>query len=100
MDWEAAVSTRSVRQLRDATIEELLREVFSVRSVPKCYKQDKSRMYLIVRQAPVNRYEHRSWGIYEIQSRYQATTNEDTADGKGLVRAVVNCIMCELSMAL
>jgi hypothetical protein len=33
-------SKRSVRQLRDATIK--LLEVFSMRSVPRCYKQDKS----------------------------------------------------------
>jgi hypothetical protein len=32
-------SNRSVRQLRDATIEELLEAVFSMRSVPRCYKQ-------------------------------------------------------------
>jgi hypothetical protein len=32
-----------VRQLLDATVE-LLEAVFSVRSVPRCYKQDKSRV--------------------------------------------------------
>jgi hypothetical protein len=37
-------STRSVRQLHDAAIEELLGEVFSVRSVLRCYKQGKSRV--------------------------------------------------------
>jgi hypothetical protein len=40
---EAVFSTRSLRQLLDAKIEELLGEVFSVWSVPRCYKQDKSR---------------------------------------------------------
>jgi hypothetical protein len=39
---EAVFSAWSVRRLRDAKTEELMGEVFSVRSVPKCYKQDKS----------------------------------------------------------
>jgi hypothetical protein len=42
-NWEAGFSTPSVRQLRDATIE-LSEAVFSMRSVPRCYKQDKSRV--------------------------------------------------------
>jgi hypothetical protein len=33
-NWEAALFTRSVRYLRDATLEERLGEVFSVRSLP------------------------------------------------------------------
>jgi hypothetical protein len=41
---EAAFSSRSVRQLRDTTIIDMLREVFSVLFVPRCYKQDKSRV--------------------------------------------------------
>jgi hypothetical protein len=38
-NWKAVFSTRSVRYLRDETIEALLGEVFSVRSVSRCYKQ-------------------------------------------------------------
>jgi hypothetical protein len=38
-NWEAEFSTRSVQQLRDATIE-LLEALFSMRSMPRCYKQD------------------------------------------------------------
>jgi hypothetical protein len=30
MDWEAVFCTRSVQQLRDATVEELLEAVFSM----------------------------------------------------------------------
>jgi hypothetical protein len=45
----------SVRQLRGATIEELLGEVFSVRSVPRCYKQDKYRVYILARQSPASK---------------------------------------------
>jgi hypothetical protein len=52
-----------------------------------------------------------SWGTGRIReprvrrtsaagSRYQTTTGEDTADWKDLVRAVVNCRVCELVLAL
>jgi hypothetical protein len=41
--WEPVLSTRSVRQLRDAPVE-LFEAEFSLRSVPMCYKQDKSRV--------------------------------------------------------
>jgi hypothetical protein len=46
-------STRSVRQLDDATIEEQLEAVFSLQSLPRCYKQDKFK--LVVRQSPTNK---------------------------------------------
>jgi hypothetical protein len=39
---EMVFSTRSERQPRDATMNGLLEEVFSMRSVPSCYKQDDS----------------------------------------------------------
>jgi hypothetical protein len=44
-NWETVFCTQSVRQMRDAVIE-LLAEVFSVRSVPRYYKQDMSRTKL------------------------------------------------------
>jgi hypothetical protein len=66
---------RSVRQLYDKTTEELMREAFSVRSMPRCYKQDKSRVWLVVRQSP---------------------TSEDIADWEVLVHAAVNCRVGEL----
>jgi hypothetical protein len=50
-NWEAVFSTRSVPQLRVVTIEEL----FSVRSVPRCYKQDKSGVQLVVSQSPASK---------------------------------------------
>jgi hypothetical protein len=37
-------STRSVRKLRDSTTEELLGEVFSVRSVPRLYNEEQLRL--------------------------------------------------------
>jgi hypothetical protein len=42
-NWEMMFSMKSVCQLHDLTIE-LLVEVFSVRSVSICYKQEKSRI--------------------------------------------------------
>jgi hypothetical protein len=44
-----------VRQLRDATTEELLGEVFSVRSSPRFYEQDKSRVWLVEIQSPASK---------------------------------------------
>jgi hypothetical protein len=35
-NWEAVVSTRPLRQLREAIVEELLGEEFSVPSVSRC----------------------------------------------------------------
>jgi hypothetical protein len=43
INWEAMFSTLSEKQLRDATVEELLGEMFSVRYMPRCHKQDRSR---------------------------------------------------------
>jgi hypothetical protein len=47
-------STQSVRQVHDTTTEELLGEVFSVWSVLRCCKQDKSRIWLVLRQSPTS----------------------------------------------
>jgi hypothetical protein len=44
-----------VRQQPDATIEELLGDVFSVRSVPRSYKEANFRVYLVVRQSPASK---------------------------------------------
>jgi 3-polyprenyl-4-hydroxybenzoate decarboxylase len=41
---EAVFSTRSVRQLRDTTMYELLEDTFSALPVLRLYKQDKSRI--------------------------------------------------------
>jgi hypothetical protein len=54
MNWEAVFSMRSVRQLHD-TIEELFGEVFSVRSMPRCYKQDISTVELVMRLSPASK---------------------------------------------
>jgi hypothetical protein len=44
--------------------------------------------------------EHGSWRIYGVGSDYQTTTGEDIADWENLVRAVVNCRMYALAIAL
>jgi hypothetical protein len=44
--------------------------------------------------------EPRGRGTSTVGSRYQATTGEDTADWKDLLRAVVNCSVCELTTTL
>jgi hypothetical protein len=43
-NWEASFCARSVQQMRDVTTEGLFEAVFSIRSVPICYKQYKSRV--------------------------------------------------------
>jgi hypothetical protein len=82
-----------------ATIGGLREVVFSVRSVPS-YKQE--HYNLVSCETVTGQYgcEHGSWGIDGVGSRYQTTTDEDTADWKDLVRAVVNCRVCELAIAL
>jgi hypothetical protein len=52
---EMVFSTQSMWQLIDPTLEEQLGEVFSVWFVQRCYKQDKSRIYLVVRQLPASK---------------------------------------------
>jgi hypothetical protein len=44
--------------------------------------------------------EPRERGTPAVGSRYQATTGEATADREDLVRALVNCTVCELTLAL
>jgi hypothetical protein len=44
-----------VGQRRHATIEQPLGEVISVRSAPRCYKQEKSRVSSVLRQQPASK---------------------------------------------
>jgi hypothetical protein len=108
-----------VRQLRDVTIQRLLEAVFSVWSVPRCFKQDKPRMYSQLESirrvgswceiatslgvscktvASQQKCEHGRWGNYGVGSHYQTTTSEDIRDWD--VRAVMNCWVCELPIGL
>jgi hypothetical protein len=69
-------------------------KMFSTRPAPICYKQDRWSNELVMRQSPAGKKlsteEEDIVGI-----RQQATTGEDTEDC-----AVVNCRVCELTIAL
>jgi hypothetical protein len=49
INLEVVFSAQSVRQLHEVTMEELLGDVFYVGSMPRCYKQDKSRVLVVMR---------------------------------------------------
>jgi hypothetical protein len=64
--------------------------VFSVLSMPKCYKQDSWSNESIVGQSPAGKnVSTEAEDIVGI--RHQAATGEDTADREDLLRAVMNC---------
>jgi hypothetical protein len=100
-----------------ATTKELLEAVFSVRSVLMLY--DYYERQLRLRQSLETLVRRvRSWSKEFISGqtpagksvnteaenivgiRYQATTGEDTADREDPVRAIVNCRVCGLAIAL
>jgi hypothetical protein len=73
--------------------------MFSVRSIPRCYKQDSWSNELVVRQSPASKnVSTEADDIVGIH--HQATTGEDTAHWEDLVGAVVNGRVCELATAL
>lgn len=67
-------------QLRETTIVTLLKTAFSVRSLPRCLKQDKSRIYSVGRQSPASKGLNTQAEEADIGSRYQTMTGEDIAD--------------------
>jgi hypothetical protein len=68
-------------------------------SVPRCYKQDSWSNELIVGQSPAGKnVSTEADDIVEIC--HQATTGEDISDCEDLLRAVVNCRVCELAIEL
>jgi hypothetical protein len=73
--------------------------VFSVRFVPMCYKQGNWSNELVVGQSSVGK--NLSTEVEDIVGiSHQATTGEDTGNWEDLVRALVNCKVCELSIML
>jgi hypothetical protein len=68
-------------------------------SLPKCYKQVRSRIYLVVRQSPaskvVNTEPEEATALEAVTRRLVKTRQTEKT-----VRAVVNCRVCELAMAL
>jgi hypothetical protein len=49
------INTEMMFCTRDATTEELLGDMFSMMSVPRCFKQEKYRVQLVVRQSPASK---------------------------------------------
>jgi hypothetical protein len=73
--------------------------VFSVQSMPICYKQDSWRNELLVGRSPTSKNAStEAEDIVEI--RHQAMTGADTTDRNDLVHTVVNCTMCKLVITL
>jgi hypothetical protein len=60
-------------------MEELLGDVFSVRSVPRCYKQDSWRNELVVEQSPAGENVSTE-GEDTVAMHHQTTTGTDTID--------------------
>jgi hypothetical protein len=72
-----------VSQLRDATIEDLLGEVFYMPSVPRCFKQDKSRIWLVVIHSPASKDVNTEVEVYtalEAASRKRLLKTQQTED--------------------
>jgi hypothetical protein len=73
--------------------------VFSIRALPRCYKQYSWSSELVVGQSPAGKdVSTEAENIDGI--RHQATTNEGKADWEDLMHAIVNCRVCELAIAL
>jgi hypothetical protein len=65
----------------------------------RCYNWGSSSNELVVGQSPAGKIvSTEEKDIIEI--RHQATTGETTADRKNLLRAIVNCRVCALAIAL
>jgi uncharacterized UBP type Zn finger protein len=73
--------------------------VFSVRSVPRCCKQDIWSNEIVVGQSSADKNVSTE-AEHIVKIRHQATTGEDTANWEYIVRAVVNRSVCELAIAL
>jgi hypothetical protein len=71
-----------------------MEEMFSMRPVPRCYKQNKTRVWRVVRQSPaikdVNMEAEEATAL-EAVARRQPVKIQQT---EVLVRAVVNCRVC------
>jgi hypothetical protein len=89
----------SVLQLRYAII--LLEAVFSMRSVPRCYNQDRFRIYSVGTQSPACKGVNTKAGeatALKAVTRRQPVKIQQTE--KTYVCAVVNCRVRELAIAL
>jgi hypothetical protein len=92
---EMMFSALSARQQSNSSRE----TVFSVRFVPRYYKQNNWSIEWVVGQSPAGM---NVWTEAKdvVGIRHQATTGEDRADWEDLVGVLVNCRACELAIAL
>jgi hypothetical protein len=67
-------------------------------SMPTC-KQESWSNELVLRQSPAGKNVSTE-AVDVVGNRHQATTGEKTAHCQGLIRAVVNCRVCELDITL
>jgi hypothetical protein len=67
--------------------------------MPGCYKQDSWSNKLVVGESPTGKNMSTEAEDIVVICHW-AMTGEDTADWEDLVRAVVNCRVCELVIAL
>jgi hypothetical protein len=70
-----------------------IEQLFSVQSMQRCYKQDNSRVWLVIRQSPAGKnVSAKAEDIVGI--RRQSTTGEDTTDWERLMHTVMNSRVC------
>jgi hypothetical protein len=62
-----------------------------MRSVARCYKQDKSKMYLVMRESPASK---------DVNTEVESYMVLETVTRRQPVCAVVNCRVFELATAL
>jgi hypothetical protein len=74
-----------------ATIEVMFEAVFFLGPCKGVIRTTEARIYIWKGPAFQRGLEPESRGIAIVRSRYQATTSEDTAAGKDLACALVNC---------
>jgi hypothetical protein len=87
---------QSGRQLRDAIIDDLLRNVFYMVSVPKCFKQDNSIIWLVVIY---------SSAIKDVSTEVEGYTALKAVTRQRLLKTqqtekISYCRVCDLALAL
>jgi serine kinase of HPr protein (carbohydrate metabolism regulator) len=70
------------------------------RRLGSAVREDRKELSETCQPARTGAVELRSRGIYDVESRYQATSGEDSAEQEDLVIAVVNYKVCESEIVL
>jgi hypothetical protein len=73
--------------------------VLPVQSVPRSYKWDSWNNELVMGQPPAGKIVS-TVAKDMVGIHHQATIREDTADSENLLRAVMNCRVYELAIAI